>query len=495
MKTPIGFSVKLIAAACVLALAPLAIGTAVASPGKAGAPAFRVDPSWPKPLPHHWQIGQVAGIAVDQYDHIWIIQRPRTLTDDEAWATDAYTQGCSDGTLPDPGTGLCSDGSTPVAVDAFGHPRPFGPEADCCVPAPAVMEFDTRGNLLRAWGGPVQRDPDWGWPAANCLPDDGCQWPANEHGIYVDHNGFVYIAGNGFGDGTLANGLNDRGWDGQVLKFSMDGTFLLQVGAAGAGPSSNDTDGGLNGTPQLYRPADMEVDPETNELYIADGYGNHRVVVVDAATGQYKRHWGAYGQNPVDDAAASAVGAYGTDRDAGVTPPYFRNPVHCVHIAHDGGVYVCDRTNDRIQVFDKTAVGDVCDNSGQQEDQCGFITEKFVEADTLGIGTVADLDTSADRDQSCLHNADITNQRVDTLDRASLEILGQFGRNGRQAGQFHWLHNLATDSRGNIYTAEVDTAKRAQKFVRMGPLGCNANTGGRHHGHGPWDADARNSRW
>ncbi len=235
---------------------------------------------------------------------------------------------------------------------------------------------------------------------------------------------------------------------------------------------SNDMTGGMSGTPQLWRPADSEVDPATNELYIADGYGNHRVVVVAADTGMYQRHWGAYGQNPVDDTAADAVGPYAEDRDAGVIPLHFRNPVHCVRIAGDGLVYVCDRPNDRIQVFDRESVGAPCDNPGQEEGQCGFVTEKFLEPDTLGPGSVWDLDTSADRWQSCLFNVDGSNQRVDELHRPTLELLAQFGRNGRLAGQFHWVHNLAVDSKGNMYTAEVDTGKRAQKFRRAGPIGC-----------------------
>jgi DNA-binding beta-propeller fold protein YncE len=202
----------------------------------------------------------------------------------------------------------------------------------------------------------------------------------------------------------------------------------------------------------------MEVDAETNELYIADGYGNHRVLVVDAETGQYKRHWGAYGANPVDDAAADALGDYGADRDAGVTPQYFRNPVHCVRITDDRRVYVCDRVNNRLQEFKTDGT---------------FIREAFIRPETLGSGSVWDLDTSSDERQSCLHNPDGTNQQVDNLSRRSLKVLSSFGRNGRYAGEFHWVHNVATDSDGNIYTAEVDTGKRAQKFTRVGDqVGC-----------------------
>jgi hypothetical protein len=281
---------------------------------------------------------------------------------------------------------------------------------------------------------------------SRCKPTRGAE------GIYVDHNDNVWVSGNGNGTGGTAWAAT-HGWDSQVLKFSNDGTFLLHIGDPGNDQdTSNDTNGASNGTPQVWRAADIEVDPYRNELYIADGYGNHRVVVVDANTGLYKRHWGAYGQNPVDIDAALAQGPYAEDRDAGVTPQQFRNPVHCVHITRDRLVYVCDRTNDRLQVF----------TTGGQ-----FLKEAFVRPDTLGSGSVWDLDTSADRHQSCLHNPDGSNQQVDTLSRRTLEVLSSFGRNGRNAGQFHWVHNVATDSYGNIYTAEVDTGKRAQKFDRV----------------------------
>ncbi len=439
------------------------------------APRYKVVPGWPKPLPNNWLMGQVAGIAVDRHDNVWIVQRPRSLSGDEAGATDAVALACADGDPdPNPVTGLCEDGNPPdMPVDTYGNERPAGPIAGCCYPAPSVLQFDRKGNLLQAWGGPPGADPRWDWPAPNCLVADGCEWPANEHGIYVDHNDFVYLAAQGFGNGSRAGGFNDRGWDGHVLKFAADGTFLLQIGKAGStAPDSNAMTGGMGGTPQLFRPADMEVDAKTNELYIADGYGNHRVVVVDAETGMYKRHWGAYGQNPVDDSAADAVGPYSDDRDAGVIPVNFRNPVHCARITKDDLVYVCDRPNDRLQVFDKHAVGLPCDNPFQEVGKCGYLGEKFIRAQTLGPGSVWDLDTSADKRQSCLHNVDGSNQHVDTLDRATLEMLASFGQNGRNAGQFHWVHNLAIDSKGTMYTAEVDTGKRAQKFTRKGSKGC-----------------------
>ena len=191
-------------------------------------------------------VGQVAGIAVDRNDTIWIIQRPRTLTADEAGA--AQTR--------------------PLRV---------------LLPAPSVMQFDVHGNLLRAWGGPA--DP--GFLSSRCTPAMGCEWPTNEHGIFVDHNDNVWIAGNGAGNH-------------QVLKFTATARSCCRSERPASTGGSNDTTGGPNGTPLLGQPADVEVDPTNNEAYIADGYQNKRVLVVDAQTGQYKRHWGAYGNVPSD---------------------------------------------------------------------------------------------------------------------------------------------------------------------------------------------------
>jgi hypothetical protein len=445
---------------------------AAAPAGAQDAPAFELDPTWPKPLPNGWIIGQVAGIAVDADDHVWIVQRPRSLTNFEAAALDAATDAAGNPVTDEDG----------VPINGLGQPRPHGPLAECCLPAPVVMEFDKEGNLLRAWGGPS--DSGFIGPhepgAPGCDPAEGCDWPAEEHGIFVDHNGFLYIAGNGAdSDGRLgevaAPWAGDHGPDGMVLKFAKDGTFLMQVGGPGQRePSSNDVDGAPNGTPQLWRPADTEVDPETNELYIADGYGNRRIVVVDAETGMYKRHWGAYGQNPVDDAAAIDAGPYALDRDAGRLPMHFRNPVHCVRIADDGLVYVCDRPNNRFQVFDKAAVGEPCDNPAGEAGTCGFVAEGYVRAESLGVGTVFDADLSVDQGQSCVFNADGNNGHVDTLRRNDLELVSSFGSFGRGPGQFNILHNLVVDSEGSVYTAEVIEGKRMQKFRRTGEVtGCS----------------------
>ena len=264
-------------------------------------------------------------------------------------------------------------------------------------PGPPVLELDGDGNLLQAWGGPGQ----------------GHTWPASEHGIHVDHQGHVWLAGNG-----------PR--DGQILKFTRAGRHVLTIGAPNV--VGDDTD-----RRHLNRPAAMVVNPRSNELYVADGYGNHRVIVFDATTGAYKRHWGANGRPPGD----RSVKGFGT-------------PVHCVRLARDGLLYVCDRANNRIQVFRTDGT---------------FVRELPVAAETRGNGSTWDVDLSPDGAQTFLHAADGTNNVVWTLLRESGRLLGSFGRSGRRAGELHWVHNLAVDSRGNIYTTEVDTGQRAQKFV------------------------------
>jgi DNA-binding beta-propeller fold protein YncE len=355
------------AATTMLVLAVALAGCASANNGgavsasAAGAPVFEVDPFWPKPLPHNWLMGQAAGVAADRRDHVWVVQRPKSLTEDERGAT-------------------------------LKPPRSL-----CCAPAPSVMEFDKTGALVQAWGGPGAGHP----------------WPDNEHGIYVDDKDNVWLAGNG-------------PKDGMILKFTRDGKFLMKIGEPGV--IGNDAD-----TRHLNRPANLVVDPATRELFVADGYGNHRVIVFDAETGAYKRHWGANGRPP---------------GDAGVKG--FGNPVHCIRLSRDGLVYVCDRANNRIQVFRKDG---------------SFVREFVVAPETRGNGSTWDVDLSQDAGQTHLYNADGENNQVWMLLRESGRVLGSFGRNGRSAGQFHWIHNMAVDSAGNIYTTEVDSGKRAQKFV------------------------------
>jgi DNA-binding beta-propeller fold protein YncE len=350
-------------------------GTPAGAPG-AAMPVFQVDASWPQPLPNRWILGQVSGVAVGPGDHVFVLQRPRSLTEDEAGAAQ----------------------------------RP--PHGDCCLPAPPVLEFTADGSLVRSWGG----------------PGAGYDWPGNEHGIHVDARGFVWITGNGDNDG-------------QVLKFAPDGRFLLQIGKVG--PQT----GGADMT-RLGRAAGVEVDAAANEIYVADGYHNRRVIVFDATTGAYKRQWGAYGRPPVTTQAPESR------RNLPPTSEqlqHFGTPVHCVKIANDGLVYVCDRLNNRVQVFRKDG---------------SYVKEFSVAANTTANGSVWDIVISRDPQQRWLHLADGRNNQVVTLDRDTGQVLQTLGRPGRYAGEFHWVHDLAIDSRGNLYAGEVDTGKRVQKFTR-----------------------------
>jgi DNA-binding beta-propeller fold protein YncE len=427
-----------------------------------GGPGFVLDPAWPKPLPNNWIIGDVGGLYVDGRDHIWVYHRPRALS-----TTDSGAQGAA---------GKDAQGR---AISAMGHPRPFGQLSGCCVPAPSVLEFDKAGNLVQAWGGPG--DP--GFLDKRCRVQDGCTWPAREHGILVDHQGFVYISGNG----QAANFRGQYPWapnfgnDSHILKFKSDGTFVYQIGTAGAkGPNSNDTNGGINGTPQPFMVADMSIDPKTNRLYVADGYGNRRVLIVDAATGKYIGHFGAYGQNPVvgenggDD--GEGVGPWAADfRKGALKPQFYRSPLHCARIANDGLLYVCDRGNNRIQIFRAADAGKPCTNPNGEAGKCGFVGELPVAPQTAS-GTSGAVSLSTDAGQTCLYVADLTNDTIYVVNRRNLQELSRVGTGGRQAGNFHWPHTVSTDSEGNIYAGEVDGAGRVQKYLRFGPASC-AGTG------------------
>jgi DNA-binding beta-propeller fold protein YncE len=221
-----------------------------------------------------------------------------------------------------------------------------------------------------------------------------------------------------------------------ILKFTRDGKFLMQIGKPGR------SEGSASRT-QLGRPANMEVDVAANELYIADGYGNKRILVLDAATGAYKRHWGAYGGTPSDD----KMPAYSPS-----APPskQFANAVHCVRLSKDGLVYVCDRGNNRIQVFQKNGT---------------FVTE-FIGVQMTATDS-ADLVFSHDSAQRHILLADGQSSYIHILSRSDGKPLGSFARHGRQAGEFRSLHNLATDSKGNLYTGEAGFGRRLQKFVRV----------------------------
>jgi hypothetical protein len=352
---------------------PTTIVVNAAAAEKAGVPQFQVDPFWPKPLPNNWILGQVAGVAVDKRNHVWIVHRPKSLSERE--------------------------------LGAQQNP-PFG---KCCYAAPPVLVFDESGNLLRAWGGPGQ----------------GYDWPDNEHGIAVDDNDFVWLSGNGEKDGL-------------VLKFTLDGKFVMQIGKKEPLRGSNDTT-------MLGRPADVAVDLAAKEVFIADGYGNRRVAVFDSESGTYKRHWGAYGRPPHDEKMPPFD-------PAGLPSPQFGSPVHCVRLSNDGLVYVCDRVNNRFQVFRKEG---------------SFVSEHFFERNTRLNGSVSDLVLSPDAEQKFIYMVDGVNNELRIIERKSNEVLARVGRPGRFAGQFHVVHNVAVDRAGNVYTSEVNTGQRVQKFRRL----------------------------
>ncbi|MCU0634663.1 MAG: hypothetical protein MUE41_07300 [Gemmatimonadaceae bacterium] len=284
------------------------------------------------------------------------------------------------------------------------------PIGECCRSAPPVLEFDPQGNLVNAWGGPGQ----------------GYDWPESNHGISVDDKDNIWIGGNGR-------------TDSHILKFTHDGKFLQQIGLPKQAVNSK-------ATTHFGRVAKISFDVKAQEAYVADGYGNKRVAVLDMATGAIKRFWGAYGNAPLD----TNMGPYNPDAPLA---PQFRNPVHCAEPSVDGMVYVCDRPNDRIQVF--TTAGK-------------FVKEQRIAPKTRGDGSVWDIAFSRDPQQKYLYLADGKNERIYVMDRQSLEILTQFGDGGRQPGQFFAVHSIATDSKGHIYTTETYEGKRVQKFTYRG---------------------------
>jgi DNA-binding beta-propeller fold protein YncE len=288
------------------------------------------------------------------------------------------------------------------------------PTGECCRAAPPVLEFDPEGNVVSSWGG----------------PGEGYDWPQSNHGIAVDDKDNIWIGGNG---------RRDR----HILKFTRDGKFLMQLGKPTLDTVNNTNS---KSTTDFAGVAKITLDPRAGEAYVADGYRNRRVAVLDMSSGAMKRFWGAYGSVPSD----SNIGRY--DPNAPLAQQ-FRTPVHCAEPSTDGLVYVCDRPNNRIQVFRK---------NGE------FVKERQIARLTLGDGAVWDIAFSKDPQQRYIYLADGKNERVYIIDRNSLDILTQFGDGGRQPGQFFGVHSIATDSKGNIYTTETYEGKRLQKFVYKG---------------------------
>ncbi len=338
--------------------------------GSLGIPSFEVDPSWPLEMPNDWIMGSVTAVFVDAMDHVWVTHLPETLTPEETSA------------VQEPPIGMC------------------------CVPAPIVIEFDQGGNVVQGWGDPTTQDVS--------------EFPRNAHGLFVDHNDFVWI-------GSYQHH--------RVMKFTRGGDLLMTIG-------EYDVNGGSNDPDLLGGPAGIWVDPGTNEVFIADGYRNRRVIVFNGETGGYLRHWGAYGEPPNDEYQAG-------DRGPDYSPPEQFSTVHGLVGSDDGLIYVADRRGNRIQVFRQ---------SGE------FVTEKVVAPSTLSSGSAFVIALSPDEEQEWLYLADGTNHKVWILRRSDLEIMDNFGRGGRQLGQFLRPHGMGIDFEGNLYVGEASTRRRIQKF-------------------------------
>ncbi len=349
-------------------------------------PYFEYDETFPKPMPNSWTIGTVVGVSMDpKNDHVWIVHRGSTLRPDELRAE---------------------------------HDPPLG---ECCVTAPPVIEFDYAGNLVQAWGGP---SPEYDWPSPGGPSKDptGGGSPSGLHSIFVDDQDAVWITATGPGDG-------------QMLKFTREGKFVLQVGHTGrARPDSNDT-GNLNQA--------SGVKVRGGEVFVSDGYGNRRVAVFDAATGQYKRHWGAYGKRPDD----SIRFRYDPNR------PFeqFSTP-HGIEVSRDGLVYVADRNASRLQVFKSDGT---------------YVAERRIEPQTLN-GSVFGVGLSPDPEQRWVYIPDGRNEKIWILERSTLEIVGSFGCSGHAGGCFTTPHSIDVDARGNIYIGETWEGKRVQRFLYKG---------------------------
>jgi hypothetical protein len=383
----------------------------------AQVPIFEVDPFWPKPM-NNVVFGMTIGLGVDEKDQVWIIHRGNDAgnLDGTEFAHPPAAPAGQAGAAGGRGAAAPAGGRGAAAAGGYYSPSPNA-VSECCDPAAPVVAFDQAGNVVHSWGGP------------SLHPD----WPESNHGIVVDHKGIVWIGGNG-------------GPDAHILKFTREGKFIGMFGKKGARMVDGKAVANSNDMENFGRVAKIFIDPKANEAYVADGYFNKRVAVIDMDSGKIKRYWGAYGNKP-DDAP---IGRY--DPKAPLAQQ-FRTPVHCAEMSNDGFVYVCDRPNDRIQVFTKEGK---------------FVKEKQLFPETLSDGSIWDIAFSRDPQQRFLYVADGANEHVYIVDRNSLEIVSQFGVGGRGPGQFRGVHSIAVDSKGNIYTTETYTGKRLQKFVFKG---------------------------
>jgi len=355
-----------------IAVLGIAIAAAVVSGFIAGAaaqsapdvPQFQYDASWPKPLPEGWVLGAVGSVCVDARDHVFVVTR--------------------------------------------GEPAPK--ERNLATPAPAIMEFDTEGNLVNSWG-------------------NRSVMAKTPHGCFIDKDGNLWTAGNN---------------DGIVQKYTHDGSkMLLQIGTKGVMDSADGTTtgAGLNASrTALFKPTQVAIDPVNADIYVSDGYGNKRVVVFDRE-GHYLRQWGRQATQEETDAGTGGV---------------FLSPVHCVTIGNDGLVYVCDRLGDRIEVFDK---------------QGNFKRNIRVESKTAHransentVGTAGAIAFSPDPAQKFLYVANGSDNVIHILDRASGKVLGKFGRPGNQPGDLTDPHSIAVNSKGDMIVGEVPYGGKLQMW-------------------------------
>lgn len=359
-------------------------GTALAA--EPAVPQYKPDVTWPKPLPNKWIIGEISGLYTDPQDNIWVIHRPTTIDG-------RYTRAATN------------------------------PDAECCIPAPPVIEFSPVGDVVRAWGGPGQ----------------GYDWPSTEHGVTVDHKGNVWVLGNGAGP-RGADGKPDRTKDdGMALKFTIDGKFLMQVGGRGSGKNGD--------TSRLNHAPKVVFDGKTNEAFVADGYGNKRIIVLDADTGKFKRMWGAYGKPPTDEREEPTDGTYALN-----APPKQFQQVHCITRSNDDLIYVCDRLNNRVQIFREN----------------GTFVKEFLYPKKLDSfpGRVTDIAFSPDAAQTFMVITNSNTERVHIVRRDDGKEVTQFGRPGSNVGEFKGAHMITIDSKGSIFVGEAGN-QRVQKFTRV----------------------------
>jgi hypothetical protein len=398
MKRSVLINLVAVALLVVGVASPRAHGQRAATGAGELVPLFEVDPAWPK-LSNNWVMGLVSSVAVDSRDHVWILHRPRVVPADKRKLA-----------------------------------------------APPVLEFNAAGKFVQAWGGPA----------------DGIEWPDSEHGIYVDDKDGVWIGGSSRKNATVCETPRCTRNDDMLTKFTPQGKFVMQIGHRDQSTGSMDTK-------NVHAATDVFVYRKTNELFVSDGYqgpgpqGNCRVVVFDATTGAFKRSFGAFGNKPLcdnspADAEAGGGGGGGGRRAApkldteGPGPSQF-GTVHGIELSNDGLVYVADRGNRRIQVFDLNGK---------------YINQVFINRSGPNSQSAAGLAFSPDREQKFIYVADYGNSHIVVLDRKKLTVLYQFGARSAKPGDFQGIHNIAVDSKGNLYTAEVAPGARAQKFVFKG---------------------------